>query len=114
VKKVPGNSHQNGVAERMNMIILERAWSIQIHAGLSKQFWADAVNMMVYLINRRPSVSLNCRFLEEAWTSKEINLNHLRTFDCISYIYIELSHRSKLNPKFRRCIFIGYRTNEYD
>jgi len=43
VKTVPENPHQNGVAERMNRTILERARSMRIHAGLLKQFWVDVV-----------------------------------------------------------------------
>ena len=70
MKTIPGNPHQKGVVERMNMTILEHARSMWIHAGLPKQLWADAVNMMVYLINslinRGPSVPLNCEILEEA------------------------------------------------
>jgi len=52
VKTVPGNSHQNGVAEGMNKTILERAMSMQIYTGLPKQFWVDIFNIVVYLINR--------------------------------------------------------------
>jgi len=48
-------------------------------------------------------VLLNCGILKETWTDKEVNQNRLRTLGCISYIHIELSHRSKLDPKFRRC-----------
>ena len=81
--------------------------------SLSKQFWADAVNKAVYLINSRPSVPLNCGIPEEAWIGKEVNLNHLRTFGYISYVHIELSHRSKLYLKSRRCIFIGCETDQY-
>jgi len=32
----------------------------------------------------------------------------------ISNVYVELIHMSKLDPKSRRCIFIGYKTGEYD
>ena len=113
VKTVPKNPHQNGVTERMNMTILERARSMRIHAGLPKQFWADAVNTAVYLINRWPSVALNYGIPEEAWTGKEVNLNHLRIFDCISYVHVYLHHKSKLDPKSKRCIFIGYSISEY-
>jgi len=104
VKKIPKNSHQNEVAERViDITILE-----------PKQFWADAVNTTVYLINRGPSLPLNYEILEEAWTYKEVNLNHLCTFGCISYVHIELDRRSKLDLKSKRCIFIGYKTREYD
>jgi len=41
-------------------------------------------------------------------------MNHLCIFDCISYVHVELDRRSKLDLKSKGCIFIGYRTNEYD
>ena len=103
---------KNGVIEHMNRTILERAQSMQIFVGLPKQFWTDAVNTAMYLVNRRPSVPLNYGILEKTWTDEEVNLNHLRTFGCISYVYIELSNRSTLNSKFKRCIFIGYKTHK--
>ena len=87
---------------------------MQIRAGFLKQFWADVVNTAVYLINRGPSVPLNYGISEEAWTGKEVNLNHLLTFSCISYIHVELDHRNKLDPKSNRFIFIEYGGSEYD
>ena len=57
---------------------------------------------------------LNCAIPEEAWIGKEVNQNHLRTFSYILYVHVDLGHRSKLDPKSKRCIFIGYSTGEYD
>jgi len=54
----------------MTRTILERARSMRMHARLPKQFWEFAVNAAVYLINRGPSVPLNCEISEEAWTGK--------------------------------------------
>jgi len=71
----------------MNMIILERAWSMQIHTSLPKLFWIDTVNTAVYLVNRGPSVPLNCGIPEETRTDKEINLNYC-VYLVISLIYI--------------------------
>ena len=51
---VPMTPLQNGVAERMNRTLNERAISMRIHAGLPKMFWAKAVNTAAYLINRGP------------------------------------------------------------
>eukprot|EP00253_Pinus_taeda_P016174 PITA_16174 len=44
---------------------------MRLHAGLPLQFWADAVDTVVYLINRGPSSSLDGGVPEEAWTGKE-------------------------------------------
>ena len=112
-KTVPRNPQQNGVAERMNRTITERARCMRIHAGLPKQFWADAVSTAAYLINRGPSVVLNCGLPQEAWTGKKVNLSHLRIFGCVSYVHIEAENRSKLDPKSKKCIFIGYGINDF-
>ncbi|KAE8683538.1 hypothetical protein F3Y22_tig00111200pilonHSYRG00002 [Hibiscus syriacus] len=103
---------QNGVAERMNRTLNERARSMRIHAGLPKFLWAEAINTAAYLINRRPSVPLDDRIPEEVWSKKEINLSHLRVFGYISYVHIDSAERSKLDTKSNKCAFVGYGSDE--
>lgn len=54
---------QNGVAERMNRTILEKARCMLVNSKLGKTFWPEAVRFIkytaVYLINRSPMSSLN-------------------------------------------------------
>ena len=50
---------ENHVSERMNRMIMECARCMRLHAGLPLQFWVDAVNNDVYLINRGPSSALD-------------------------------------------------------
>ncbi|MBE2321325.1 DDE-type integrase/transposase/recombinase, partial [Solirubrobacter sp. CPCC 204708] len=50
-KTIPGTPQQNGVAERMNRTLNERARSMRLNSGLPECFWADAVNTAAYLIN---------------------------------------------------------------
>ena len=69
-KTVPGTPQENGVSKRMNKMIMERARCMRLHARLPLQFWADAVNTVVYLINRGPSISLDGSIPEEAWIGK--------------------------------------------
>ena len=57
---------QNGVAERMNRIIVEKVRSMLNDAQLPKRFWAEEVNPAVYLINRSPTRALNDITPEEA------------------------------------------------
>ena len=58
-KIVPGTPQENGVSERMNRMIMECARCMRLHAGFPLQFWDDAVNIVVYLINRGPSSTLD-------------------------------------------------------
>ncbi|KAE8661431.1 putative WRKY transcription factor 4 [Hibiscus syriacus] len=90
---VPMTPQQNGVAERRNRTLNERARSMRIHVGLPKFLWVEAINTAAYLINHGPSVPLDDRVPEEVWSKKEINLSHLRVFGCISYIYIDSAER---------------------
>ena len=55
---VPHNPEQNGLAERMNRTIVERARCILSDAGLKKSFWAEAVGTACYIINRSPTKGL--------------------------------------------------------
>ena len=51
MRTIPGTPQQNGVAERMNRTLNERARSMRIHSELPKTFWADAINTAAFLIN---------------------------------------------------------------
>jgi hypothetical protein len=37
--------------------------------------------------------------LEEKFTSKKLNVSHLKMFGCITYMHVPNEKRSKLNPK---------------
>jgi transposase InsO family protein len=54
-KIVPGTPQENGVSEKMNKTIMERARSMRLHASFPLQFWEDVVDPPFYLINRGPS-----------------------------------------------------------
>ncbi|XP_075101611.1 uncharacterized protein LOC142177049 [Nicotiana tabacum] len=76
IKTVPETPEQNGVAERMNRTLNERARSMRINSGLPKYFWAEAVNTTTYLINKGPSIPLYFEIPEEVWTGKEKDPKH--------------------------------------
>ncbi|KAE8721509.1 hypothetical protein F3Y22_tig00015910pilonHSYRG00102 [Hibiscus syriacus] len=84
VRKTP---QQNGVAERMNMSLNERARCLRLNAGLPKHFWAEAVNMACYLINRSPRASLVGKVAEEVWTGHDVSFDNLRIFGCPAYVH---------------------------
>ncbi|PZC85295.1 hypothetical protein B5X24_HaOG201791 [Helicoverpa armigera] len=55
----PYTPEQNGLAERMNRTLVERAKCMLFEAKLHKHFWAEAVVTAAYIINRSPSRALN-------------------------------------------------------
>lgn len=59
---------QNGVAERMNRTLLERARCMLFSAGLGKRFWAEAVHTACYLVSRSPHSSLEFKTPIEVWS----------------------------------------------
>ena len=67
---VPGTPRENGVSERMNITIMDRARCMRLHAGFLLQFWDDILDTAIYLINKGPSSTLDGGILEEAWTGK--------------------------------------------
>jgi hypothetical protein len=97
----------------MNRTIMERARSMILHAGFPLQFWADVVDTVVYLINIGPLSSLDGRFLEEAWTEKNVNYSFLKTFGCEAFVHIDKENRTKIEEKSKKCTFIGYNVNDF-
>ena len=78
---------ENGVSERMNRTIMERARCMRLHSGLPLQFWLDAVDTVVYLINKGPSSYLDAGFPEEAWTGQKVNYSFLKLSVCEAFVH---------------------------
>ena len=47
----------------------------------------------------------------KAWYGKKPNISHLRVFGCSACIHIPKYKRKKLDPKAKKCIFLGYGTS---
>jgi hypothetical protein len=54
-----------------------------MEAGLSKRFWAEAVNTMVYLKNRSPTVAVKDMTPEGAWSRRKVDVTHLHFLDAV-------------------------------
>ena len=92
----------------MSRTFLEKARCMRLFASLSKLFWAEAINMTCYIVNRLSCSTIDAKVLEEVWTRKLVDYSNLRIFGCPAYVYVQEQQRSKLNPKSKKCIFIGY------
>lgn len=113
IKTVPNTPQQNGVAERLNRTVLERARCMRLHAGLPLSMWGAAVDTATYLINRSPSSAIEGRIPQEQWSGKSVDYSFLKVFGCIAYMLVGKEKRDKLSPKSQKCAFVGYGGDDY-
>ena len=50
------------------------------NVGLTKDFWAKAINMACYIVNRTPSAPLNFKTLEKVWLDTPADYSDLKIF----------------------------------
>ncbi|PKU70861.1 Retrovirus-related Pol polyprotein from transposon TNT 1-94 [Dendrobium catenatum] len=104
----PYTPEQNGVAERKHRHIIETTRTLLHQASVPLQFWPDAANTAVYLINRLPSSNTNNYSPFQSFYKQHPSYDHLKTFGCECF---PLSHpplRHKLQQKSQSCVFLGY------
>lgn len=111
---VPFSPEQNGLSERMNRTIVEKARSLLIDSGISRFFWGEAVQTVSFLINRSPAAALGVeKTPAEIWNGRKPDVSWLRVFGSIAYCHIPKEKRKKLDEKCWKGIFVGYGTNGY-
>ncbi|KAE8735271.1 DNA repair protein RAD51-like protein 1 [Hibiscus syriacus] len=96
------------ITKRMNKTLLERTRAMLRDACLEKSFWAEAVNTACYLVNRAPSTAIELKTSMEMWTGKPADYSNLHVFGSIVYVMYNSQEISKLDPKSRKCKFLGY------
>ena len=79
---------------------------------LTHRFWAEALSTMAYLRNRSPTKALGGVTPHEAWSGSKASVYHLRIFGCNAYAHVPKVQRRKLDSKTRRCILLGYGTEQ--
>lgn len=105
---VPYTPQQNGVAERYNRTIVERAKCLLHDANLPKSYWAEAVNMAVHLINRSVNANSGNKTPEEIWSGEKVNLSQLKLFGSQVMVHVPQQKRRKWDAKSEKLIFVGY------
>ncbi|KAG3103598.1 hypothetical protein PC121_g930 [Phytophthora cactorum] len=110
-RTVPYSPQQNGVAERMNRTIMEKARSMLHYKAMPMYWWAEAVNIAVYHINRSTNTTNPDATPYELGFKVKPRMEHLRVFGSQGYAHIDNVKRTKLEPKSFRCMFLGYAEN---
>lgn len=109
---VPYNPEMNGIAERLNRTLVEKARTMLLASNLGKRFWSEAIQTANYIKNRSPTSAHGDQFTDktpaEIWFKTKPDLSHVRVFGSICYNHVPKDKRSKLEPKATKCIMLGY------
>lgn len=109
-KTNPYTPEQNGLSERSNRTIVEKARCLLFEAELDKKFWAEAANTAVYLKNRSIASGIE-KTPYEMWFGKKPDLLHLRVFGSPVMVHIPKQKRAKWDRKSMKHILVGYCDN---
>ena len=100
---------QNGVAKRKNRYLLETTRTLLFQMNVPKHFWAKAISIACFFINRMPSSVLNwANPCHQLFPNNSSFLIDPKVFGCTCFVRDVRPQVSKLDPKSLKCIFVGY------
>ena len=79
-----------------------------IASNLPTFLWDEAVAHAAYLRNHAPTQALNGKTPYKAWHGAKPNVSHLREFGSDVWILDESKNRSKLDPKSKKMVLVGF------
>src|SRR6266498_1641314 len=104
---LPYSPQSNGVAERKNRTLTDLVNAMLDTAGLSKEWWGEAILTACHVLNRVPTKNKEITPFEE-WEKKRLTLSYLRTWGCLAKVSVPITKKRKLGPKTVDCVFLGY------
>jgi len=102
----PYTPQQNGVSERVNRTLMEKAAAIRLAAGLPRECWSVCILAACYLLNR----TVDARGITpyQAWYKQKPVIAHPRAIVATPYAHQDESQRGKMDAKAAKGILVGY------
>lgn len=91
----------NGLAERMDKILVERVRCLLLHTQLSQSFWVEALYTIVHVLNLIQCLSFKFDVLDKVWYNRVVSYDYLHIFGCKDFIHIPKDKKSKPDRKTR-------------
>lgn len=98
---------QNGVAEPKNRTVMNMVRCMLAERKMPKNFWPEAVNWTIHVLNRSPTLAVKNQTPEEAWSGGRPSVEHFRIFGCVAYAHVPDVRRKKLYAKSLPCVLLG-------
>jgi hypothetical protein len=78
-----------------------------ISAQLPKKLWIEVVDMTIYLKNQNPTNVNGGLTPLHLYTSQPPKLNHLKIFNCLTYIHVAKLVSGKMEPRSTKSPICG-------
>ena len=72
-----------------------------------KAFWPEVMSWCVHIHNRCPTVVVENKTPEEAWSGEKPMVEYFQIFGCVAHVHVPDQRRSRLDDKCRKCVFLG-------
>jgi len=101
---LPGSPQENGIAERMNRTIFDKARAMIEHAGApAEELWEEAVRNAIHIINLSPASANDGESPAMRWEGIQ-RLCGVRVFGCLAWAHC---NQGPLEPRAVRCVYVG-------
>ena len=101
---------QNGRVERKHQHILNVRRALLYQSKLPASYWSYAILHAIFFINRIPLTLLQGQSPYYILHQKLPDINTFKVFGCLCHAFSLQSHRTKLQPKARKTVFLGYKS----
>lgn len=108
---IPESPQLNGVAERVNLTLMNKVRSMLTRSMVNTKLWGFAILTAAYQLNRSPTKAIDVTPYEK-WNGTKPNLKYLQEFGSIVYTK-RLGYLKKLDDRGQKAIFVGYAPNGY-
>ena len=102
----PYTPQQNCAAQRKNITIMNIVRSILSEKPVPKNFWPEAENWTMHVVNRSPTVVVKNMTPEEAWSCVKPNVD-FGGFGRIGHVHVLDGKRKKFDDKSFQCVLLG-------
>jgi hypothetical protein len=107
----PYTPQQNGVVERKNRTLIDKARTMLGEYKMPERFWSEDVNIACHAINRLYLHRLLKKTSYKLLTGNKPNVLYFRVFGSKCYILVKKGRHSKFAPKAVEGFLLGYDSN---